>query len=107
MFKSKNEREKRLEDPESHEFTVLTEGENFIDPEVEVLQGIHHLADNTLVYSREKERLNQTSAQCNINEEAFRDFQVDCCKSFQILRERAYVFINLLQLMIVSDIEEL
>lgn len=30
-----------------------------------------------------------------------------CCKSFQILRERAYVFINLLQLMIVSDMEEL
>ena len=35
------------------------------------------------------------------------EFEIECCKSFQILRERAYVFINLLQLMLVSDIEEL
>lgn len=78
-----------------------------MDPEVEILQGIHHLADNTLVYNKDKDNLHKTSAQCNINEDAFRDFQVDCCKAFQILREKAYVFINLLQLMIVSDIEEL
>jgi superfamily I DNA and/or RNA helicase len=34
-------------------------------------------------------------------------FEIECCKAFQILRERAYVFINLLQLMLVADIEEL
>ena len=34
-------------------------------------------------------------------------FEIECCKAFQILRERAYVIINLLQLMLVSDIEDL
>ena len=48
-----------------------------------------------------------TSTEKKIQDEAYNEFTVSCCKAFQILRERAYVFINLLNLMVVSDIEEL
>lgn len=43
----------------------------------------------------------------HLQEESFETFEVQCCKAFQILRERAYVFINLCQLMIIANIEEL
>ena len=42
-----------------------------------------------------------------IEDQVFAEFKAQCCQAFQILRERAYVFINLLQLMLVSDIDEL
>ena len=75
-------RERMLNDPESHDFVCLTEGENYMDEDCEFLDGIHHLTNTQTTYRQDKEKINLTSAEKKINEEAFNDFQVKCCKSF-------------------------
>lgn len=88
----------------------MTDTDTFKKEDTEVLEGIYHLTKegNNAPYSHlTKVDLNETSEEKLIKEEAFAEFTFKACRAFQILRERAYVFINLLQLMLVSDIEEL
>lgn len=91
---------------DEHDYILLTDSEEWLKEDWEILEGIHHLSERQTVYHKNKLD-NSTAAELKIQDEAFSNFQVKCCKAFQILRERAYVFINLLNLMIVSDIEEL
>lgn len=88
---------------------LLTDTEEFKKEDTEVLEGIYHLTkDGTTPYCHlSKVDLNESSEEKQITDEAYQEFTFQACRAFQILRERAYVFINLLQLMLVSDIEEL
>ena len=45
-LKKKQERDRKLDDPSEHEFVCLTEGENFLDEDCEIIDGIHHLTDS-------------------------------------------------------------
>mmetsp|Transcript_12687 Transcript_12687/g.21363 ORF Transcript_12687/g.21363 Transcript_12687/m.21363 type:complete len:111 (-) Transcript_12687:189-521(-) len=94
-----------------HDFILMTDTETFKKDEVEILEGIHHLSDlphhQPQVYNLNKIDLSETSSKKEIEKLAFEEFEYQCCKAFQIVRERAHVFINLLQLMLVSDIQEL
>jgi len=78
----------------------MTDTDEYLKEGIEILDGYHHL-------DGKNEALISMESSPKDNQSYYDEFQEDCCKSFQILRERAYVFINLLQLMVVSDMKEL
>ena len=94
------------DDKERHEYILMTDTENYLDPNFEVIGGIHHLSSkekvssiyNTSVVDGKslQDNLGKTSKEREIQNQAFEQFQEQCCLCFQILREHAYVFINLL-----------
>jgi len=99
-LKRKTFRQKKIKELDKHDFVLLTDSETFKRDEVDILEGIHHLSqiptEQPQVYNLNKIDLTQTSAEREIEKHAFEDFQFQCFKAFQILRDRAHVFINLL-----------
>lgn len=81
-FKKKTERDARLNDHDEHSFVCLTEGDDFMDEDIEILDGVHHLTTESSVYQKDRDKLTLSSAEKRVGEEAFHRFQVACCKSF-------------------------
>lgn len=106
-YKRINLKRQKLENVEDHDYMILTDNEDFIHENIEIVEGYHHLTNRSNIFNNNQLDLNGTSEEQKIQEQNFEQFEVDCCKAFQFLRERAYVYINLLQLMLVSEIEEL
>lgn len=102
-------RKENINDIDQHDFILMTDTENFVDENLEVIEGFHHLSkvDQATPYKTEKVEFVHTALEKRIQEDDYDQFVMHACQSFQILRDRAHVFINLLQLMLVSDIDEL
>ena len=62
-LKEKNERDLRLNDHNEHDFVCLTEGDEYMDDDIEILDGIHHLTTSQNVYKKDRERLTLTSSE--------------------------------------------
>jgi len=88
-LKLEKKREDGLNNQDKHEFILLTDTDEYLKEGIEILDGYHHL-------DGKNEGLISMDGPTKDNQLYYDKFQEDCCKSFQILRERAYVFINLL-----------
>lgn len=101
----------KKKEEEYHEYIIMSDSEDFLHEEIHILKTYKHLTMKDLngisPQTLEQYYPTRTSKEMKIQEEAFKVFKNSACKAFSILRDRAYVFLNLLQLMLVSDITEL
>jgi hypothetical protein len=81
-YKKKENRKEKLEDFNEHDFIVLTDNEEFMKENVEILEGIHHLTDKCSAYSDTKKDLSQTSVDMKIFDNAMKKFEEYCCNAF-------------------------
>jgi len=66
----------------------VTDTENYIDKDIEILSGIHHLTNSSYIYNNNSTKLGmrETSIEKRIEDAVFEDFKVECCNAFEILR---------------------
>ena len=81
-YQKKKAREEGLNNYESHDYIIVTDSEEFLNEQFEVLDGIHHLTSKSTVYNNNRLDIVRTSKEREIREHAFNEFQVECCKSF-------------------------
>jgi hypothetical protein len=63
-------RRKALENTDDHDFIILTDTEEYVHEDTEILEGVHHLTDQTNTYNSSKQDIIRTSAERKIMENA-------------------------------------
>ena len=61
---------------------ILTDTEEYVHEDTEILEGVHHLTDQTNTYNSSKQDIIRTSAERKIMENAMQQFEIECCKAF-------------------------